>query len=87
MTRYLGRYRTLDGAHPGKRPKIETFQDLLWYRQQQLAELEAGRITEHLFRTRIRRWCKRYREIAENRILLRDRVQANPTTNPKETTV
>jgi hypothetical protein len=74
----LGRYRTRDGAPRGKRPRIEDFQDLLLYRDEQRRALEAGQITFQLFRTRVRRWATRYYQMAENRSLLRDRAQANP---------
>jgi hypothetical protein len=60
MAKFLGRYRTLDG---GPQPVIRTFQDLLAARDAQLVELRAGRISLKLFRTRIRRWCKRFKEL------------------------
>lgn len=65
IPRFLGRARTLDGAPKGKRPNIfnwTSFQDLLCYREEQLLLLEAGKITRQLFRTRVRRWARRWHE-------------------------
>jgi hypothetical protein len=78
--RFVGRHRTLDGAPHGPRPRIESWNDLLIYRDEQWELMKRGIITEALYRKRVRRWCQRYRELAMYRHLLQERDRERAAT-------
>lgn len=82
----LGRYQTHDGAPRGKRPNIfdwNSWNDLIAYRDEQYKLMRLGTITYKLYRTRVLRWCKRYRELLEHRRWMDERTEQQT----KETTI
>jgi hypothetical protein len=88
MTTFLGRWRTLDGAPRGKRPNIfnwTSWDDLIVYRDEQDELRRLGTITYTLYRKRVRRWCKRYRELLEHRHWMDELSRLRAEQQTKET--